>query len=180
MYQGNHWNHPFQNPRLAEADVVLVIDGDVPWIPTINRPADDAPIFHIDIDPLKEQIPLWYIKARRSFRADAATALGQLNGFFDARGFDRAAAAARIAHYGDRHAERARAVKAREMPQGDVITPEFLTACVREAIDDETVILNEGITNYRPFATTRRGRCPERFSRAAAARSAGTAARPSA
>ena len=33
MYQGSHWNHPFQNPRLAEADVVLVLDSDVPWIP---------------------------------------------------------------------------------------------------------------------------------------------------
>ena len=65
--------------RLAAADVVLVIDSDVPWIPTVSRPAADAAIFHIDVDPLKEGMPLWYIGARRSLRADAATALGQLN-----------------------------------------------------------------------------------------------------
>ena len=39
LYQGNHWNHPFQNPALAEADVVLVVDSDVPWIPTVSHPA---------------------------------------------------------------------------------------------------------------------------------------------
>ena len=26
-----------QNPLLAEADVILVADSDVPWIPAINR-----------------------------------------------------------------------------------------------------------------------------------------------
>jgi acetolactate synthase-1/2/3 large subunit len=148
MYQGNHWNHPFQNQHLAEADVVLVIDSDVPWIPTINKPAADAAIFHIDVDPLKEQIPLWYIRAQRSFRADAATALAQINDRLGRFGFDRAAAAARIAYYADRHVERADALRQREAPQGDVITPEYLTACVRAAIDADTVILNEGITNY--------------------------------
>ena len=68
LYQGSHWNHPFQNDVLAEADVVLVIDSDVPWIPTVSRPADDALIFHIDVDPLKESMPLWYIGAPRHSR----------------------------------------------------------------------------------------------------------------
>ncbi|WP_048863000.1 acetolactate synthase, partial [Acidisphaera rubrifaciens] len=78
LYQGNQWNHPAQNAALASADVVLVIDSDVPWIPTVSRPATDAAILHIDIDPLKERMPLWHIPARASFRADAATALAQL------------------------------------------------------------------------------------------------------
>jgi acetolactate synthase-1/2/3 large subunit len=148
MYQGNHWNHPFQNPRLAEADVVLVIDSDVPWIPTINRPAKDARIFHIDIDPLKETIPLWYINAHRSFRADAATALAQINAHLGREGWDEAAAAVRVRHYAKLHDDRAKQLQAREQPEGETITPELLTAAVRKAIDADTVILNEGITNY--------------------------------
>ena len=148
MYQGNHWNHPFQNPRLAEADVVLVIDSDVPWIPTINRPAKDARIFHIDIDPLKETIPLWYINAHRSYRADAATALAQINAHLGRAGWDEAAAASRVRHYTKLHDDRAKQLAAREQPDGDAITPELLTAAVRRAIDADTVILNEGITNY--------------------------------
>jgi acetolactate synthase I/II/III large subunit len=148
MYQGNHWNHPFQSPRLAEADVVLVIDSDVPWIPMINKPATNARIFHIDIDPLKDSIPLWYIKAHRSIRADAATALWQINAYLGRQGWDEAAAGARIRHYAQLHHDRAKQVAEREKPDGDTITPEFLTASVRKAIDADTVILNEGITNY--------------------------------
>ncbi len=148
MYQGNHWNHPFQNPRLAEADVVLVLDSDVPWIPTINKPARDARIFHVDVDPLKGSIPLWYIGAHRSFGADAATALAQINAHLDREGFDEAAAGARIRHYASLHVERAKQLEARERPDGDTITPEFLTASVRKAIDADTIVLNEGITNY--------------------------------
>src|SRR6185436_16115716 len=88
LYQGSHWNHPFQNRVLAEADAVLVIDSDVPWIPTVSRPSPKATIFHIDVDPLKEAMPLWYIKARACFRADAASALRQLNAALDDRRVD--------------------------------------------------------------------------------------------
>lgn len=78
MYLGSQWNDPTQHPALADADVVLVMDSDVPWIPTKNRPADSARLYHIDIDPLKEQMPLWYIEPHRSFRADTETALGEM------------------------------------------------------------------------------------------------------
>src|SRR6185503_18556284 len=42
----------------------------------------------------------------------------------------------------------------REQPPatGAVITPEFLTACVRAHIDDDTIVLSEGITNYGVIA----------------------------
>ena len=59
LYQGNQWNHPFQNRALAEADFVLVVDSDVPWIPTVSKPSDGAAIAIIDVDPLKQSTPLW-------------------------------------------------------------------------------------------------------------------------
>src|SRR5271166_5972822 len=78
LYQGNHWNHPFQNRALAEADFILVVDSDVPWIPTVSKPSDKAAIAIIDVDPLKQATPLWSIKARQCYRADAATALAAI------------------------------------------------------------------------------------------------------
>ena len=99
LYQGNHWNHPFQNRALAEADFILVIDSDVPWIPTVNKPSDKAAIAIIDVDPLKESTPLWYIKARQCYRADAATALVQLNARLDRVEIDAEAAERRRRHY---------------------------------------------------------------------------------
>ncbi|HZF34413.1 MAG TPA: thiamine pyrophosphate-requiring protein [Candidatus Angelobacter sp.] len=148
LYQGNHWNHPVQNPALAAADVVLVIDSDVPWVPTVNKPAATAAIYHVDIDPLKQSMPLWYIKALRSFQADAATALQQLNAHLDGMKIDADAVAERRRHYAGEHAKRAAELARREAEPEDAITPEYLTACVRRQIGADAIVLNEGITNY--------------------------------
>jgi acetolactate synthase I/II/III large subunit len=148
LYLGNQWNQPVQNDDLASADVVLVIDSDVPWIPTVSRPATDATIFHIDIDPLKSAMPLWYLKAHGSWQADSVLALTQLNDRLDEVGVDRAIVAERTDHYRARHAARAERLAKREQVGDDVISPEFLTACVRRVLDDDCIVLNEGITNY--------------------------------
>ncbi|WP_159588112.1 thiamine pyrophosphate-requiring protein [Chelativorans xinjiangense] len=147
LYQGNQWNEPHQNTTLAEADCILVIDSDVPWIPTVSRPREEAQIFHIDVDPLKENMPLWYIGARASFRAHAETALRQLNAALARRKPDAERVRTRAEHYRRTSRERVKALNALEKADG-AITPEFLTACVRRHIDDDTIVLNEGITNY--------------------------------
>jgi acetolactate synthase I/II/III large subunit len=148
LYQGSHWNQPVQNPALAAADVVLVIDSDVPWVPRVNKPAATAAIYHIDVDPLKQSMPLWYIKARRSFQADAATALQQLNAHLDGIPINADAVAERRRHFAAAHANRAAELARREAEPEDTITPEYLTACVRRQIAADTIVLNEGITNY--------------------------------
>jgi acetolactate synthase-1/2/3 large subunit len=152
LYQGNHWNHPFQNEALAEADTILVIDSDVPWIPTVSRPSERAAIYHIDIDPLKEAMPLWYIRAKRSFRADAATALAQLDRQLDGLSLDHAAVEERRRHYAEAHGRRAAELRRQAAAGGDVITPEFLTAAVRRQIGEDSLVLSEGITNYPTIA----------------------------
>lgn len=63
---------------IKEADVILVLDCDVPWIPTHCRPREDAKIFHIDVDPLKQQMPLFYLPAQARYRADSLTAMEQI------------------------------------------------------------------------------------------------------
>ncbi len=148
LYQGNHWNHPFQNRALKDADFVLVVDSDVPWIPTVSKPSPGAAIAIIDVDPLKESTPLWSIKARRCYRADAATAFAQLNARLDKVEIDEVAAERRRRHYAARHDQRRTELARLEAASGDVITPEFLTACVRRQVGPETIVLNEGITNY--------------------------------
>jgi acetolactate synthase-1/2/3 large subunit len=148
LYQGNHWNHPFQNRALGEADFVLVIDSDVPWIPTSSKPNDKASIAIIDVDPLKQSMPLWYIKAQASYRADAATALSQLNRRLDRMEIDEGAAERRRRHYGERHRERGVELARREASGGEIITPEYLTACVRRQVGLDAVVVSEGITNY--------------------------------
>ncbi len=148
LHQGSQWNQPVQNVALAEADVVLVLDSDVPWVPTVNRPAASAEIFHIDTDPLKPSMPLWYIGAHGSYAADVLTALRQMNAHLDGLTIDREAAEARCRHYARRHAALTASRLTRTRGADGAITAEFLTAALRNAIGDDAIVLNEGITNY--------------------------------
>jgi acetolactate synthase I/II/III large subunit len=148
LYQGNHWNHPFQNRALAEADFILVVDSDVPWIPSVSKPSDGVSIAIVDIDPLKQSTPLWSIKARQCYRADAATAFAQLNARLDSVEIDEQAADRRRDHYGKRHRERKAELARLEAASDEVTTPEYVTACVRRQVGLEAIVLNEGITNY--------------------------------
>jgi acetolactate synthase I/II/III large subunit len=152
LYVGSQWNEKRQNLALAEADVILVVDSDVPWIPTINKPARDAKILHIDMDPLKQQMPLWYIGAEQIYRADAEVALRQLNAHLDTIKLNDSAVAERRAHYEQRHRERLTQLRRAEQPQGDSITAEYLSACVGRAIGEDAIILSEGVTNFHNVA----------------------------
>lgn len=149
LYLGNQWNQPRQNPALAEADVILVIDSDVPWIPAVSRPAADAVIHHVDVDPLKHQMPLWYIPAGSSFRADAATALAQLNARLATMRPDPALIEERRAAYARQHDARDAALAQLEVPgTDDAIPGEYVVACIRRHVDESTIVMSEGISHY--------------------------------
>jgi acetolactate synthase-1/2/3 large subunit len=148
MYQGSQGNEQFQNPVLRDADLILLLDSDVPWIPAVNRPQPHAKIYHIDIDPLKEQIPLWQVASEQAFRADAGTALRQINELLEIEPADREIVEERRQHYITLHDRRRAELAAREVAPADTITPESLTAAVRHFCDADTIVLNEGITNY--------------------------------
>ncbi|KAK4149864.1 thiamine pyrophosphate enzyme, N-terminal TPP binding domain-containing protein [Chaetomidium leptoderma] len=63
---------------IPEADVILVLDCDVPWIPTLCKPRPDATVFHIDTDPLKQRMPLFYIQADARYQADSLLSVQQI------------------------------------------------------------------------------------------------------
>lgn len=71
-------------PHIAAADVILVLDCDVPWLPSSKDvPPENAKVFYIDVDPLKDTIPLWYMASDRFYKVDARVALTQLNDYLD-------------------------------------------------------------------------------------------------
>jgi thiamine pyrophosphate-dependent acetolactate synthase large subunit-like protein len=63
---------------IKTADVILVVNCDVPWVNTLCHPRKDARIFHVDVDPLKQQMPVFYIKAESRYRADALSTVEQI------------------------------------------------------------------------------------------------------
>ncbi|KAI0886329.1 thiamine pyrophosphate enzyme [Annulohypoxylon maeteangense] len=61
-----------------DADVIFMLDCDVPWIPMRNPPPKSARIYHVDCDPLNQQIPVSFFPAHGRWKADSFTALTQL------------------------------------------------------------------------------------------------------
>jgi acetolactate synthase-1/2/3 large subunit len=148
LYQGVQWNEPFQHPALAEADAILVLDSDVPWIQAHNKPSAKAVIRHVDVDPLKTDIPLWYLPTAASYQADSLTALRQLNAALERRKVDEAKVKARRARWAELNAERAAKLRAAEaMPKGGITVP-YLMARLREQIGPDAICLNESVTNF--------------------------------
>jgi len=149
LYLGNLWSEPYQNAALEKADLVLTLDSDVPWIPLYNKPAKGAKVYQIDVDPLKERRPLWYIPSQRAFRADMAIALQQINEYLSRATIDERVVEKRREHYNQMNQARQAELREQEQSSGDVITPEYLTARVRHHTDRNTVFLIEGVTNNR-------------------------------
>ncbi|MGD9161342.1 MAG: thiamine pyrophosphate-requiring protein [Desulfobacteraceae bacterium] len=52
------------DPLLSDVDLVIVMDSDVPWYPSVKSPSDSATIVNIGIDPLYSRYPV------RSFPSD--------------------------------------------------------------------------------------------------------------
>ena len=129
---------------IPKADFILVVDCDVPWIPTQCKPSESATIVHIDADPLKQQMPVFYIHAKERFKADSATAFTQLiahlksNPSTASDELRKAAHANRMAHV----------LELGTLPETSTneITISHLGAAVRAAVPTETHFCIEAVT----------------------------------
>jgi acetolactate synthase I/II/III large subunit len=63
---------------LTSADVVLLLDSEVPWVPAHQSPPADATVLQIDADPVKATMPTWTYPVEMSITADTALALPML------------------------------------------------------------------------------------------------------
>ena len=152
-FPGDHDMHlGFDSPSLIkDADVILVIDSDVPWVPAQAQPKSGCRVFCLDIDPLKEAIPLWYIPSERFMKADSYTALKQLNRRLQSATIDNEKIEARR----DRVTALHRTIREgwageNKNTNGHTLTSAYVAQCLQEIITDDTIIVNEAITD-RPF-----------------------------
>lgn len=149
-FPGNHPLHlGFQGgDLLSDADVVLVIDSDIPWIPSQISPANSCKVFYIDVDPLKTDIPLWQFPVEGLYQSSGIQALKQLNEYTSLLELDELAIKDRYQKLETLHRKQRREWEENEIyPEDGVISPEWLTVCIKNVIDDDTIVLNETITN---------------------------------
>jgi len=157
LHAGFQFHSVAQNPVLAEADVILVLDSDVPWIPAINKPSPGAAIYYVDVDPVKPQIMTWYTPARRFAAASTKLAVEQVAEFVRSHVLGQPGTAAdrdrldrRRMTLAERHAQAVAALEEAEQPRDDVITAEYLSACVRRLIEGtDALVLTELVTSSK-------------------------------
>lgn len=149
---------------IKTADVILVLDCDVPWIPTQCRPSPTAKIFHIDVDPLKQQMPVFYISAQGRWKADATIALRQLNEHIA----KTEALSKQLRSYHGRHtalkkmhaARLADIAKQAETPADGTINTAYLCAQLKRALPADTIYCIEAVTNTQLVADQLRATLP--------------------
>jgi acetolactate synthase-1/2/3 large subunit len=128
---------------LKEADAVLVVDCDVPWIPKEGQPRPEAKIIHIGPDPLFARYPL------RGFRTDLA-----LTGAI-------APTLQTLWRSAQKHAVSVKKIEERRQavtklsddirrraragidPMPAAITGKWLSACMNRLLDGNTLLVNE-------------------------------------
>ncbi len=128
---------------LADADLVIVLESDVPWIPHQQHPPAGCRVAHIGEDPIFARYPM------RSFPSDLgiqAGALNALEALIEAVEPRLQMAEARIAARRARLTERMRtrrAQLAKDSTAGASISPEYLSRAIGEAVGEDAVIFNE-------------------------------------
>jgi acetolactate synthase-1/2/3 large subunit len=75
-------------PLLEQADLGLLLDSDVPFIPQYAKRAGDIKWIQIDIDPLKSDFPMWGFPTDMRIQGDCATVLQQVLDAVEARADD--------------------------------------------------------------------------------------------
>ncbi len=144
-------NHPmFQGAApgslLTEADLILVLESDVPWIPSLAAPGPDARIIQVGEDPLYQRYPMRSFRSDLTIRSNLATFLQALEPALAARADGRAE---EITARRDRLAARSAglragwAVEIEQARRADAINLAWLNHCLHAVIEPDTVVVNE-------------------------------------
>jgi acetolactate synthase-1/2/3 large subunit len=138
-------------PLLEQADLGLLLDSDVPFIPQYARRADAIRWIQIDIDPLKSDFPMWGFPTDLRIQGDCATVLGQVLQVIEARADDtwQRRVEKRIASWsGDREviAKRRAAASATKGGSG-ALNPAFVFATLNGKLSPDDIVVNEAIRN---------------------------------
>ncbi|MDE3102103.1 MAG: thiamine pyrophosphate-requiring protein [Chloroflexota bacterium] len=130
---------------LRDADLVLVLDADVPWLPPAEAPPGSAFVAQIDVDPNKSTIQLWGFPVDMPIQADTAKAIPQLRA-----ALERIATPERRARWGARRDARPRRPRA-EVPaeerQRRPLSLDWIGDALGRALPSDAIVVDEAVTS---------------------------------
>src|SRR5215467_7305372 len=138
-------HHGFDpHPVLHDADLILVIEADVPWMPSVKLPSSTARIAHIGADPAFLRYPMRSFPSHLSMAANADSALRALDSALESR---LEQSQTQLEKRRTWAMERAAALRiqaaGRSAADAPHISPEYLSRCVGEMTGVHGSIFNE-------------------------------------
>ena len=130
---------------LARADVVLVIDAAVPWVPRRFKPREDAVVVQMSADPTYAMYPYRDFPADRLLACSTRAGLGKLATSLDEADFADDAVERRRQHIRglvEQSNDRRRARKAAARKRSP-IDAAWIADCINEVSSDDAVVVNE-------------------------------------
>jgi acetolactate synthase-1/2/3 large subunit len=131
---------------LDYADLVLVLDAIVPWMPRVAEPKPDCTIIRLGTDPLNSRIPFEGFRSDLSATCDPRAAVAMLREALAARGVKETPAVAKrrkwIAETKAAAAERRRAML-EEAKTASPIHPAWVAHCLDKIKKPDALFVNE-------------------------------------
>ncbi len=154
-------NFPYDHPLrifsareyIEKADVLLLVDQDVPWMPSIYNPPRNCKVISLDIDPIRLAQPTWDYPINIPIVCDSSKALRLINAYVDEYITDN-----RKTIYESRRKEFEKIALTNSIKQkveikkakgAGTISPLWLGTCINEIVDEKTIVvqgLARGIT----------------------------------
>jgi acetolactate synthase-1/2/3 large subunit len=157
---GTYMNFPVTHPlhqggmagaALGDADVVLVFEQDVPWMPSMTSgPNEDATVVGVGVDPLFSNFPLRSFPVHVNLSGVPRYTLEALLKALKQEKLDTAAIAARGEKLAESHKKVRTAARERAMAGKDdrPINKAWASYCFEQVRDDDTTIISElGLDN---------------------------------
>jgi acetolactate synthase-1/2/3 large subunit len=138
-------HHGFDpHPFIEDADLILVIEADVPWMPSAKVPSPTARIAHIGEDPAFLRYPMRSFPSHLSITANAGAALSALETALESRAErSKGRLEQRRKWATARAASRRAKVDASVAADAPYISPEYLSRCIGEIAGADGLIFNE-------------------------------------
>ncbi len=131
-------------PFLDDADAILVLECDVPWVPSLDAPRPACKVIHIGVDPLFQRYPIRGFPCDVAITSSPAAALAELGAALG-RNTGKPAVASRRQRVGERRdAQRAAWRKTREATAAmRPIHMAWASACIDRAKPEDAILVNE-------------------------------------
>lgn len=128
-------------PWLADADVILVVNSQVPWIQRHQKLADGAKVIHVGADPLFQDLPVRSFQNDLAITGDPAATLDALAAALEGQVSAHEERFGTIKNRTDQR--RAAALERAAEGGGSPMSPAYVSKCISDILGEDGVVFSE-------------------------------------